>query len=67
MMDILVPETCSGNKTAYFVASSWFFTFNISVRLLTRTEPNGLVYSVAVNLEPAADSLSIANEYKDEW
>jgi hypothetical protein len=25
MMGILVPETCWGNKTAYFVASSWFF------------------------------------------
>jgi hypothetical protein len=29
MMGILVPETCCGNKTAYFVASSWFFTFHI--------------------------------------
>jgi hypothetical protein len=28
MMNILVPETCWGNKTAYFVASSWFFTFH---------------------------------------
>jgi hypothetical protein len=27
MMGILVPETCWGNKTAYFVASSWVFTF----------------------------------------
>jgi hypothetical protein len=27
MMGILVPETCWGNKTAYFVASSWFFAF----------------------------------------
>jgi hypothetical protein len=27
MMDILVPETCWGNKTAYCVASSWFLTF----------------------------------------
>jgi hypothetical protein len=30
MMDVLVPETCWGNKTAYFVASSWFFTFTMS-------------------------------------
>jgi hypothetical protein len=30
MMDILVPETCWGNKTAYFVASGWFFTFTMS-------------------------------------
>jgi hypothetical protein len=29
MMGILVPETCC-NKTAYFVASSRFFTFTIS-------------------------------------
>jgi hypothetical protein len=29
-MGILVPETCWGNKTAYFVASSWFFTFTMS-------------------------------------
>jgi hypothetical protein len=29
MMGILVPETCLGNKTAYFVASSWFFTFAV--------------------------------------
>jgi hypothetical protein len=28
MMSILMPETCWGNKTAYFVASSWFFTFH---------------------------------------
>jgi hypothetical protein len=28
MMGILVPETRWGNKTAYFVASSWFFTFH---------------------------------------
>jgi hypothetical protein len=27
MMGILVPKPCWGNKTAYFVASSWFFTF----------------------------------------
>jgi hypothetical protein len=26
MMGILVPKTCWGNKTAYFVTSSWFFT-----------------------------------------
>jgi hypothetical protein len=30
MMGILVPETCWGNKTAYFAASSWFFTFTKS-------------------------------------
>jgi hypothetical protein len=30
MMGILVPETCWGNKTAYFVAYSWFFTFIMS-------------------------------------
>jgi hypothetical protein len=30
MMGIFVPETCWGNKTAYFVASSWFFTFTMS-------------------------------------
>jgi hypothetical protein len=30
MMGILVPETCWGNKTAYFVARSWFFTFTMS-------------------------------------
>jgi hypothetical protein len=29
MMGILVPETCWGNKTGYFVASSWFFTFTV--------------------------------------
>jgi hypothetical protein len=29
-MGILVPETCWGNKTAYFVATSWFFTFTMS-------------------------------------
>jgi hypothetical protein len=29
MMGILVPETCWGNKTAHFVASSWFFTFTV--------------------------------------
>jgi hypothetical protein len=28
MMGILVPETCWGNKAAYFAASSWFFTFH---------------------------------------
>jgi hypothetical protein len=28
MMGILVPETCLGYKTAYFVAPSWFFTFH---------------------------------------
>jgi hypothetical protein len=28
MKAILVPETFLGNKTAYFVASSWFFTFH---------------------------------------
>jgi hypothetical protein len=27
MMGILVAETCRGNKTAYFVASSWIFAF----------------------------------------
>jgi hypothetical protein len=27
MMGILVPKTCWGNKTTYFVASGWFFTF----------------------------------------
>jgi hypothetical protein len=27
MMGMLVPETCWGIKTAYFVESSWFFTF----------------------------------------
>jgi hypothetical protein len=27
MMGILVPQTCWGNKTAYFVPYSWFFTF----------------------------------------
>jgi hypothetical protein len=26
MTGILVPETCWGNKTAYFFTSSWFFT-----------------------------------------
>jgi hypothetical protein len=30
MMGTLVPETCWGNKAAYFVASSWFFTFTVS-------------------------------------
>jgi hypothetical protein len=30
MMGILMPETCWGTKTAYFVASSWFFTFTMS-------------------------------------
>jgi hypothetical protein len=29
-MGILVPETCWGNKTAYFIASSWFFAFTMS-------------------------------------
>jgi hypothetical protein len=29
-MGIFVPETCWGNKTAYFVASGWFFTFTMS-------------------------------------
>jgi hypothetical protein len=28
MMGILMLETCWGNKTAYFVASSWLFTFH---------------------------------------
>jgi hypothetical protein len=28
IMGILVSETCWGNKTAYFVASSWFYTCN---------------------------------------
>jgi hypothetical protein len=28
MMGVLVPETRWGNKTAYFVASSWLFTFH---------------------------------------
>jgi hypothetical protein len=32
MMGILVPETCWGNKTAYFVASSRFCTFTVSVK-----------------------------------
>jgi hypothetical protein len=27
-MGILVPETCWGNETAYFVASSCFFAFH---------------------------------------
>jgi hypothetical protein len=27
-MGILMPETYWGNKTAYFVASSWLFTFH---------------------------------------
>jgi hypothetical protein len=31
MMGILVPETCWGNKTAHFVASSWLFTFTVSM------------------------------------
>jgi hypothetical protein len=30
MMGILVLETCWGNKTTYFVASGWFFTFTMS-------------------------------------
>jgi hypothetical protein len=30
MMGILVPVTCWGNKTAYFVASGWFYTFTVS-------------------------------------
>jgi hypothetical protein len=30
MMGILVHETCWGNKTAYSIASSWFFTFSIN-------------------------------------
>jgi hypothetical protein len=30
VMGILVPETCWGNKTTYFIASSWFFTFTVS-------------------------------------
>jgi hypothetical protein len=29
MMGILMPETCWGNKAAYFVASSRFFTFTV--------------------------------------
>jgi hypothetical protein len=29
MMGILVPETCWGNKTAYFIVSSWFLTFTV--------------------------------------
>jgi hypothetical protein len=28
MMGILVAETCWGNKTKYFAASSWFFAFH---------------------------------------
>jgi hypothetical protein len=31
MMGILVPETCWGNKTAYFVTSSWSITFTMSM------------------------------------
>jgi hypothetical protein len=31
-MGILVPKTYWGNKTAYFVASSWFFTFTMSTK-----------------------------------
>jgi hypothetical protein len=34
MMGILVPETCWGNKTAYFVASSWSFTFHCNEYLV---------------------------------
>jgi hypothetical protein len=30
MMGILLPLTSWGNNTAYFVVSSWFFTFTIS-------------------------------------
>jgi hypothetical protein len=30
MMGVLVPETCWGNTTAYFVASGQFFTFTVS-------------------------------------
>jgi hypothetical protein len=41
MMGILVPETCWGNKTAYFVASGWFFTFTARVLLNAGVEvPN---------------------------
>jgi hypothetical protein len=28
MMGMLVPKTCWGNKTTYFVTSGWFFTFH---------------------------------------
>jgi hypothetical protein len=38
-----------------------------SVALLTKAEPAGLVFSVrALHLDPAAGSLSIAYENKDE-
>jgi hypothetical protein len=30
---ILMPETCCGIKIAYFVTSSWFFTFTMSMML----------------------------------
>jgi hypothetical protein len=44
-----------------------FMELESSVTLLTRAGPSGLVCSVqALNLSPAAGSLSIAYEYKDE-
>jgi hypothetical protein len=37
MMGILVPETCSGNKTAYFVGSGWFHITTVCILLIIVT------------------------------
>jgi hypothetical protein len=37
MMGILVPRTCWGKKTTYFVTSGWFFTFQYLYDAVTWT------------------------------
>jgi hypothetical protein len=49
MMGIVVPEACWGNKTAYFVASSWFFIFHCVAGLIDL-----FAVSVLNTLRPAA-------------
>jgi hypothetical protein len=44
-MGILLPETCWGNKTAYFVASSWFFIFTMSTMHGHMNIKHSVVYS----------------------
>jgi hypothetical protein len=60
MMGILVPETCWGNKAAYFVASSWFFTFTIPLSVYDwldafaklRKATLGFVMSIRLSVRP---------------
>jgi hypothetical protein len=53
MMGILVPETCWGNKTAYFVTSSWFFNFTMSTM---HGHMNSKVQGLLLSLYPSSVS-----------